>query len=106
MMPASCACVERLGDGHADGGRARRRHAARVAITCARLVPVEQLHDEEQMAVVGLAEVGDANAVIVIEPRRRARLAMEARDRLGVGGQLGRKIFTATGLSISVWVAR
>jgi hypothetical protein len=31
-------------------------------------VPVEQLHDEEQQAVVGLAEVGDADAVIVIEP--------------------------------------
>ena len=58
-------------------------------VTCARLCAVEQLHHEEEQAVVGLAEVGDADAVVVVEARGRARLAVEARDRFGVGGQLG-----------------
>ena len=79
---------ERLGDGDADGGGARRRHRA-AARDVRQAVAVEQLHDEEQQAVVGLAEVGDADAVVVIEARGRARLAVEARDRFGVGGELG-----------------
>src|SRR5262249_26020972 len=37
---------------------------------------------------VGLAEIGDADAMIVVEARGRTGLAMKAGHRLGVGGQL------------------
>ena len=48
--------------------------------------PAEQLHDEERAAVelgrgVG---VGDADDVLAADLRRRPRLPLEARDRLGV----------------------
>ncbi len=88
MMPASCAWASAsamatpMAAARAAGTGPRRGHVRQA-------VPVEQLHDEEEQPVVGLAEVGDADAVVVIEARGRARLAVEARDRLGVGGQLG-----------------
>ena len=55
------------------------------------VAPAQELHDEVELTVVGLAEVDDADRVRVVEAARGARLGDEARRRrsrrrAGAGG--------------------
>jgi hypothetical protein len=47
------------------------------------------LHHEEERAVVGRTEVGDVDDVLMLDARRRARLATEALHEIG-GARIGR----------------
>ena len=60
--------------------RSRSRRRSRDSTRVQRLA-VQQLHHEEDRAVVRLAEVGDVDDVRVVDQARRARLAQEALDR-------------------------
>ena len=84
MMPFSCAAARPLRDlqrvvhGLLQGDRARVEPAAqRLAL--------QQLHDGEGDAVVG-AEVVDREDVRMRERRDGLRLALEPRERVGIGG--------------------
>ncbi len=60
------------------------RHLPLVPQHGADVVALQVLHDDEQDAVVGLAEVEDGDRVGVGEPRRRGRLAQEPTLEVGI----------------------
>ena len=46
------------------------------------VLAAQELHDEVELAVLGLAEVDDGDGVRVVQPARGARLGDEARGRV------------------------
>src|SRR5690606_20984907 len=68
-----------------DARRPRRRQRAARLDEIGERLALDELHREIDQAVGRLAEVIDAADVRVREPRRVARLAIEARDRVGIG---------------------
>jgi hypothetical protein len=80
---------QRAGDLRADVERAGDRDAALVAGQLHREgLPLEVLHDEEVLAVVGLPEIVDLHDVLVADLVDGARLVEEPADHLLVAGQL------------------
>ena len=101
MTPAACAaCSARQICGGDAAARARRRAGPRVD-QLAELDALEVLHHEVEGAVGGGAGVGDVDDVRVADPRRRARLAPEALDQVGLWCKLGCRTLIATRWPIS-----
>ena len=86
-MPRACAASRRVGDLDAELEHAVERQRAARELVLQRPA-VEQFHDDELLAVV-LADVVDRADVRVVERRGDARLAAEAVERFGVGGEIG-----------------
>ena len=82
MIPRWCAsesaastCRRMLDD-------APERERALLVLDAREVLAAQELHDEIELAVLGLAEVDDGDGVRMIEPARRARLGDEARGRV------------------------
>ena len=74
-----------LGDGqHSIDGQSSRTDQLAQRVTA------HHLHHDEADAVL-LADIVDGGDVRVVEPRREARLLLEPRPPLGVGGDFGRQ---------------
>jgi hypothetical protein len=93
MIPASCACSKRAS--HLFGNLGRfidRQRPARQAL--GEVLAGHELHREEidrrviDMRALEAVDMGD---VRVIERRQHTRLALEARQAIGVIGHLGRE---------------
>ena len=80
--------------GHVDGGIVRQ--AADAPQQRRQVLPVDELHREERVAV-GLADVVDAADVRMRDVARHAHLAAETLDAVGVGAIASGRNLSATG---------
>ena len=71
-----------------DGDPGDQRELALAVEQVAELLALEQLGDDAGPPVLGAHHVDDVEHVLADDPRDRLRLALEARDRLGVAGEL------------------
>ena len=86
-MPADVRDAQRAGDVEADAGRLRRAEATETPQPGRQVLALDELHDQERLAVVGAGlEAGDD--VRVAQDGRRQCLAPEAHRDVGVGDHL------------------
>ena len=106
MTPAPCASDERGEHLADDADHARLGQRPLAAEDLVQVLPGDELHGDEERAVVGLAEVQDADGVGVVEAAGRLGLALEPGDGALVRQQRWRSTLSTTGLSRASWLAR
>ena len=79
-MPLACAARERRCGLRGDPQDALLGQLGLAREALGERLALEELHHDERAAVVGVAEVGDVDDVLVADRRRELRLLLEARD--------------------------